>query len=126
MADILKQIEYWQNGAEEDWQVACDLVSRNKTRHGLFFAHLALEKILKAHVCRITQKYAPKVHNLITLLKLSQLDVLSEHFDALSEMNAFNMEGRYPIAPCSTPTQKEAQVIIDKCSEAFQWLIRQL
>ena len=46
MIDIQKQIDYWRNGAIEDWNVAEDLVSRNKTRHGLFFVHLALEKLL--------------------------------------------------------------------------------
>jgi HEPN domain-containing protein len=126
MVDILKLIDYWRNSAEEDWQVACDLVARDRARHGLFFAHLALEKILKAHVCRVTQDHAPKIHNLITLLNLSKLNVQSDYFDTLSDMNAFNMEGRYPIAPCSSPTKNEAQSFIARCSEVFQWLIRQL
>ncbi len=50
--DIQKQIKYWQHGAVEDWDVAENLVDQQKVRHGLFFAHLALEKILKAHVCQ--------------------------------------------------------------------------
>ena len=50
MVDISKQIEYWNRSAQEDWQVAQQLVESGKIRHGLFFAHLALEKVLKAHV----------------------------------------------------------------------------
>ena len=50
MIDIAKQIAYWRVGAEEDWVVAQKLVADESIRHGLFFAHLALEKILKAHV----------------------------------------------------------------------------
>ncbi len=50
--DIEKQIAHWKRGALEDWEVAVELVDKDRYRHGLFFAHLALEKILKAHVCR--------------------------------------------------------------------------
>jgi len=42
MIDVEKQIAYWRAGAEEDWEVAVDLVESGKARHGLFFAHLAL------------------------------------------------------------------------------------
>lgn len=67
MVDIGKQIEHWRAGAGEDWEVARDLVERGKIRHGLFFAHLALEKTLKAHVCRTTNELAPPIHNLVRL-----------------------------------------------------------
>ncbi len=59
MIDIEKQVVYWRDGAHEDWEMAEDLVARGKTRYGLFFAHLALEKALKAHVCRVTLQLAP-------------------------------------------------------------------
>jgi HEPN domain-containing protein len=70
MIDIEKQVNYWQKGAIEEWDLAQDLVKRNKTRHGLFFAHLALEKLLKAHVCRQTQDLPPRTHNLTRLAEL--------------------------------------------------------
>ena len=62
--DIQKQISHWKNGAIEDWAAARSLLKDKKIRHGLFFAHLALEKLLKAHVCRDTQDLAPRIHNL--------------------------------------------------------------
>ncbi len=54
MIDIEKQVAYWRHGAEEDWEVAHQLFDRGYIRHSLFFVHLALEKALKAHVCRHT------------------------------------------------------------------------
>ena len=74
MIDIGKQISHWRNSAVEDWSVAQDLVSRGKIRHGLFFAHLALEKTIKAHVCKVTGELASKIHNLV---RLSQIDGLA-------------------------------------------------
>jgi hypothetical protein len=65
MIDIEKQVAYWREGAAEDWLVAVELVDLGRTRHGLFFAHLALEKMLKAHVCRVTQDLAPRIHPLL-------------------------------------------------------------
>ncbi len=65
MIDIAKQVAYWREGAVEDWEVARDLIERGKTRYGLFFVHLSLEKLLKAHVCRHTQDVAPRLHNLV-------------------------------------------------------------
>jgi hypothetical protein len=59
MIDIQKQIIYLRNGAAEDWQVSLDLAKLNRTRHSLFFAHLSLEKTLKAHVCKVTNNLAP-------------------------------------------------------------------
>jgi len=64
MLNIQHQIAYWRDGAVENWEVARELVSSGRVRHGLFFAHLALEKVLKAHVCRHTRNLAPRLHNL--------------------------------------------------------------
>jgi hypothetical protein len=47
MVDIEKQVVYWRLSAAEDWDVAEALVERGNPRHGLFFAHLALEKNAK-------------------------------------------------------------------------------
>ena len=55
MIDIGKQIAYWLNSAREDWDAAQELVRSGRVRHGLFFAHLALEKALKAQVSAHTR-----------------------------------------------------------------------
>ena len=126
MIDITEQIRYWQKGAQEDLDAAKQLVGNEKIRHGLFFAHLAVEKILKAHVCKTTQKIAPKFHNLIRLAEVSGLSIPEDTIDFLAEMNEFNLEGRYPvpfICPVSSP---EAQSYIEKTEEILQWFIQQL
>jgi HEPN domain-containing protein len=52
MLDIAKQVTFWRNGAQEDLTMAQELLESERIRHGLFFLHLALEKLRKAHVCR--------------------------------------------------------------------------
>jgi len=52
--DIEKQIDYWRKGSKEDFEVAKLLVSSKKYYHGLFFAHLSIEKNIKGLVTGLT------------------------------------------------------------------------
>ena len=123
MIDIDKQIAYRRDGAKEDLEVARELIDRGRNRHGLFLAHLALEKLLKAHVCRHTRDLAPKVHNLVRLAELASITPKKEHLYTLAEMNAFNVEGRYPETLAPPPTSNEVTGYIERAEEVFQWLI---
>lgn len=126
MVNIAKHISYWQNGADEDWDVAIQLIASDKIRHGLFFLHLALEKILKAHICLNTDDIAPRVYNLVRLAELSGIKISQEQSDLLAEMNPFNIEGRYPETWGTIPSRKEAEKIRQKTQELFEWLKSQL
>jgi HEPN domain-containing protein len=126
MVDISQQVVYWRNGAAEDWEVANQLVDGGKTRHGMFFAHLALEKLLKAHICKKTEKLAPKSHNLVRLAEIAEIQLKPQDLDTLAEMNEFNLEGRYPITFVPPPTKKESQAYMKKAERIFKWLTQKL
>jgi HEPN domain-containing protein len=126
MVDTREHIAYWRDGAKEDWEVANQLVDVGKTRHGMFFAHLALEKLLKAHICKKTGKLAPKIHNLVRLAEMAGFQLKPEDVDTLAEMNEFNIEGRYPITFVSPPTKKESLEYMKKAKGIFEWLTQKL
>jgi HEPN domain-containing protein len=126
MTDIDKQIAYWQESAKEDWEVALELVSNNRLRHGLFFAHLTLEKMLKALVCKGNQQSAPKIHNLIRLSQIANMTLTNDQFDILADMNPFNIEGRYTDSLLIKITKEETQGFMNRAEEMFKWLIKQL
>lgn len=126
MINVDKQVEYWCNGAIEDWQVGMELIGRNHFRHGLFFLHLALEKILKANVCRKTNDIAPPIHNLTRLADKAGLGLTEEQQNLLAEANEFNIEGCYPELLLPVPTQEEVNNFIVRAEETFKWLIKQL
>ena len=126
MINIDRQIAHWRKGAEEDWEVAQELVSRRRIRHGLCFAHLSLEKILKAHVCRNINDIAPPVHNLTRLATLSGLTVDEELRNLLAEVSPFNIiEVRYPDMLIPEPSFEEAKAYMQKIDKAFTWLTAQ-
>ena len=126
MVNIDKHISYWQGGAEEDFEVADQLIESGKIRHGLFFLHLTLEKILKAHVCRNSGDIAPRLHNLTRLAELSGITFQQEYADCLAEMNPFNIEGCYPEMWGPVLSRKEADALVQKTGEIFGWLKNQL
>ena len=125
MVDIAKQIAFWRDSAKEDWDVARQLVDNGRTRHGLFFAHLALEKILKAIVCKQSQDLAPRLHNLSRLAELAALTRDTQKMEVLAEMNAFHIEGRYPESLTKPPTKEEALNYMTGAEGVFQWLMNQ-
>lgn len=126
MIDVSKQIQYWLQGAQEDWGVARLCIENKKVRHALFLVHLALEKALKAHVCSVTKTVPPKIHNLRRLYEISGFPENQSHYDILAEINQFNIEGRYPEFMPAEPELKEAQTVMQQAEGLYQWLIKQL
>ncbi|WP_051871165.1 HEPN domain-containing protein [Chloroflexus sp. MS-G] len=126
MINIEKQVAYWRDGAVEDWEIAQELIERGRTRHGLFFVHLSLEKLLKAHVCRHTQDLAPRLHNLVRLAELAALPLSQAQVDVLAEINAFHIEGRYPDVLIPPPSQDEAEGYLQRAQEIYRWLMKRL
>jgi len=125
MIDIDKQIAHWRKGSEEDWDVARELIERRRIRHGLFFAHLALEKILKAHICKESIDIAPPIHNLVRLADLSGLAIDEKMRNLFAEVSPFNIETRYPDMLIPEPTFAEAKTYLDRIEEVIKWLTSQ-
>jgi HEPN domain-containing protein len=126
MIDIQKQVSYWRDSSVEDWQVATELINAGHLRHGLFFTQLALEKMLKAHVCLHTHDLAPRIHNLARLAEIAALGLTPTQFDILAEMNAFNIEGRYPDTAQVLPSPEEANLYSQRAQGVYEWLKSQL
>jgi len=126
MVDLEKQIRHWRGGAEEDWAAAEDLIRLGRVRHGLFFAHLALEKALKAHVCRTTGDLPPRVHQLLRLADRANLPLSDEQRVFLARFDRHHLEGRYPESLLVTLSTDAARQELQTAKEVLVWLIRQL
>ena len=125
MIDVPKQVQYWLIGAQEDWSVARICLENGKARHALFFAHLTLEKVLKAHVCLSTQAVPPRIHNLRRLYDVSSLPQNKKFDSTLAEINQFNIEGRYPEIMPLEPDIEATGLLIQQVGKLYEWLIKQ-
>jgi len=125
--DIQKQVDYWRIGSKEDMSAAQVLFDKRKFRHCLFFAHLALEKALKAHVSLVTADVPPKIHNLVRLAELSRLEVSEDRLGFLRRFNLYQLEGRYPEQVMKIRvTVKDARELLSTAKEMRLWLTKQL
>ena len=123
--DVSKHVEHWRDGARQDWEVGSDLVRRGRSRHGLFFVHLALEKALKALVCRATDSVPPRLHDLLRLATTARLEISEQQREVLAEVNSFNLAGRYPEAIGPLPSRGQALRLLEEAGGILQWLFSQ-
>jgi len=123
--DVDEQVEYWTTGSAEDLAAAESLVEAGHLRHGLFFAHLALEKILKAHVVRRTKGVPPRIHSLPRLAAMAELGISGERMDFLREFGAYQIEGRYPDTEQLEIDNDLAREELRRTREMLTWLSRQ-
>jgi HEPN domain-containing protein len=127
--DLNKTIKYWLDGAQYDLETARSLLQTKRFPYALFFAHLALEKVLKALVVKNTQEHAPYTHSLPFLASKLGIEIPEQTLDRFAEYMEFHLEARYP---------DEKKDFYKKCTEEFsvgkfkemeeiyQWLIQQL
>ena len=113
-------------GSQEDIEVAAILCEKGRFRHALFFAHLAIEKALKAHVSRHTGEVPPKVHNLTRLAEKAALSLDPAQRDLLLAFDEYQLEGRYPDMVSAPIEGCEAREQLANAEGIQQWLISQL
>jgi len=126
MVDVPKQIGYWRTSSDEDFAAAESLLEKGHLRHSLFFTHLAIEKMLKAHVTRQMKEIPPRIHNLIRLAEQAKLKLDEEQKGFLREFGVYQLEGRYPDSMQMPVDSDFVRDEISRAREMLIWLKRQL
>jgi HEPN domain-containing protein len=93
---INEQVSFWLKSAAYDWRVSKQLFEKKSYAHSLFFAHLVLEKHLKACFVKKNRETAPYKHNLVLLAEKCKLSLSEDQEKLLEEVSDFNLEARYP------------------------------
>lgn len=89
-------VRYWLKTAKHDYDTMVGLYSIKRYSDCLFYGHIVLEKILKAHVVKATGKQSPYTHDLARLHEIAGLNLSQETVDLLNQVNDFNIRARYP------------------------------
>jgi HEPN domain-containing protein len=122
MVDVRKQVEYWSSSSEEDLAAAKSLMEKGHFRHSLFFAHLAVEKMLKAHVTKQTGDIPPRIHNLVRLAELAEMAISAKQAAFLRGFGVYQMEGRYPDSAQVPLDLETARGKLALAQEMLEWL----
>lgn len=123
-----KIVHYWLEGAKKSMNLANDVFAGGYNDHALFCGHLALEKLLKAKTVAVSDNHAPHSHDLLYLAGLAKIDLEIEQQQFLAEVNAFNIEGRYPEEKLEfhkKATKKFAEEWLEKINKFYLWLSKQ-
>ena len=92
-----EHIKYWSSQVDEDFDCAEVLFIAKHYAQALFWAHLSLEKLCKALWIQNSEENVPPfVHNLLRLVSSSGIVMSEEDLQFISEMNVFQIKGRYP------------------------------
>jgi len=94
--NVAEVVQYWLESAENDWPVVDHLITSGDYHYALFFAHLHIEKLLKALVVKATGEHAPRTHNLQILAERAGLTLSDERRQQLVRITAYDLETRYP------------------------------
>lgn len=123
MINIQKQIEYWKNISLNDIDTANVLFSANKNIEGMFFCHLCIEKILKAHVVKSTQNIPPKTHDLFHLASIAKIELSEVNTDFCQILMKYQLEGRYPEFYPKPPSNEKTKEYFNNTKTLQEWLI---
>ena len=116
----------WLEFAQQDLKDA-EILFENKRYSGcIYHCHQAVEKLLKATLTEKGERI-PKTHDLLDLLKQSQIKYTKEILEFVQELNPYYNPIRYPDTPkvlIKFPRQK-ALKILKLTKEISKWLLYQ-
>ena len=118
--DLAKQIAYWRSGATEALDTADFLLAGGRSNFALFFAHLALEKMLKALVVERSHEMAPKTHDLLLLARRAELALPAELALVLGQFQVYCMAGRYPDVDPAGIDRRLAELELTRAQETYK------
>ena len=110
----------------ESWSDALYLIQGKRIFLGLFAAHLAVEKVIKAHIVKETKNIPPFMHNLNKLAELANIRLTDRQKDVLADLTSYNIRGRYQETLGSPPPIPEVKALMRRSKEMFEWLLKTL
>ena len=123
-------IKYWVDTAQKDWLATESMFDTKNYLHCLFWAHLVLEKLAKAHwVKKHVENIPPKTHDIVRLLEQSDINLGNDTMNFLRKFIRFQLSTRYPdyINDMYQVCTKDYTVVqLDKAKEVRQCLIEML
>lgn len=118
----------WISLSEYDLETARHMLATGRFLYVVFMCHMALEKMLKAHVAEATQSIPAKTHDLIYLVKKSGLVVPQSYLEFIGKINNASVPTRYPEDLQRIIAQYPeaiARDYLERTEEVLQWLRQQ-
>lgn len=119
----------WVRLSEYDLETARHMLTSGRYLYVIFMCHLALEKMLKAHVTEVTRTIPAKTHDLIYLVRKAGLELPADFLDFLGRINNASIPTRYPEdlqRALDEYPRSVADAYLRKTEELLEWLKQRL
>ena len=126
---VEKLVQYWNMTAKHDYIVMMSLFKLRHYSDSLFYAHIVLEKMMKALAVKKTGKQAVYTHNLLFLAEQAKLKLDENQGVFLDQINHFNVNARYPdikLGIYKMCTPEFTKKYIDQVKSFFNYLCQKL
>lgn len=117
--------EQWVERAQYDIDTARAMLASERYVYVLFCCQQAVEKMLKAVIAKNTGEMPPRIHNLIRLSEVANVELSDERALFFEELSEFYVASRYPEdlrMMGSVMTRSLAERVASGTQEVFQWL----
>ena len=115
----------WIALAEYDLETAVHMFATGRYLYVIFLCHLAIEKMLKAHVTETTQSIPAKTHDLIYLVKKGGLETPQALLEFIGKINTASIPTRYTEDLQNAIRDYPKSVVqnyLQQTQEVIQWL----
>ena len=115
----------WIALSDYDLETARHMLASGRFLYVIFMCHLALEKMLKAYFTEVTHSIPPKIHDLIYLIKKSELALPQAYLEFIGKINNASVLTRYPEDLQRIIAQYPESVACDyleRTEEVLKWL----
>jgi Uncharacterized conserved protein related to C-terminal domain of eukaryotic chaperone, SACSIN len=121
------KVTYWVNIAKYDIETADVMLKSKRLLYVGFMCHQAIEKILKAYYCTVSDDAPPYVHDLDKLAVKSDIKskMNEEQINLIFELTPMNISARYPLYKDSIEkelTPEYCADLYDRTKELMKWI----
>lgn len=120
-----RDTQNWIALSDYDFETACHMLATGRYLYVVFMCHLAIEKMLKAHLTEVTQTVPIKTHDLIYLIKKSGLGLPQAYLEFVGKINNASVPTRYPEdlqRMIELYPESVARDYLDRTNEVLGWL----
>jgi HEPN domain-containing protein len=120
-------MNFWIESSDDDYKTMKTLYNAKDYAWSLFVGHLVIEKLIKALYAKTNAEkpYAPKLHNLITLIEYCNVELDQDRASKIGTINTFNISSRYDTYKREfkeKATEEYTTDQINKIEEMIIWL----
>lgn len=122
MSDLVQR---WVDQAQYDFDTASAMMESKRYLYVLFCCQQSIEKMLKAIIVKKTSQFPPRLHDLLRLAEIGEIELDEERDLLFQELVTYYIQSRYPEEVQLLSTQATPQFTFDilkKTGETLQWL----